>query len=305
MNLIMISTMLKHSTEMLKKFKCSLIKKGNPLKNIPYALRENVFVNEGNIVLNRNNFYNVYDGKGNFLYKTKLAIILASLFLVALFTTFSDSSPWVKSIDMVKDESCSLFQFKVNGDWLYYVLNGLTIVALITWITIIVVKTFKEKGREFKVFRYLLCLALIPLFIWIFSVLKILPSLISNEICFMIVLLIVMHVEIFYSIKYDPKKYVEPLFNSTACGIIILDSKKRYIHSNNKAKEFFSILNMDNKDAITAFININIVEETVYFDGKYNYTINVDTIKDNNNPRIGYAVWVDREEIIEENKEAE
>ena len=237
--------------------------------------------------------------------KTKLAIILASLFLVALFTTFSDSSPWVKSIDMVKDESCSLFQFKVNGDWLYYLLNGLTIVALITWITIIVVKTFKEKGREFKIFRYLLCLALIPLFIWIFSVLEILPSLISNEICFMIVLLIVMHVEIFYSIKFDPKKYVEPLFNSTACGIIILDSKKRYIHSNNKAKEFFSILNMDNKDAITAFININIVEEKVYFDGKYNYTINVDTIKDNNNPRIGYAVWVDREEIIEENKEAE
>ena len=233
--------------------------------------------------------------------RTKLIIFISSLCLVALFTTFSDSSPWVKSIDMIQNEQCNLFQFKVNGDWLYYVLNGLTIVALVAWLVIIIVKTFQEKGREFKVFRYLLSLALIPLFIWIFSVLKILPSLISNEITFMIILLVVLHVEIFYSIKFDPRKYIEPLFNSTGCGIIILDSKKRFIHCNNKAKEFFDILNRDNKDAITAFINVNLVEENTYFDGINTFTINVDTISDKSNPRIGYAVWVDKL-IEEENK---
>lgn len=230
---------------------------------------------------------------------TKLIIFITSIILVMIFVSFSDSQPWAKAIEMIKDEQTGLFEFKVNGSWLYYVLNGLTIVALVTWLVIIIVKTFQEKGREFKVFRYLLSLALIPLFIWIFSVLKILPSLISNEIAFMIILLVVMHVEIFYSIKFDPRKYIEPLFNSTNCGIIIVDSKKRFINSNDRAKEFFDILNKDNKDAITAFINVNLIEESIYNDGKDTYTINVDTISDKSNPRIGYAIWVDKEEKSE------
>lgn len=237
--------------------------------------------------------------------RVKLIIFITSICLVMIFTTFSDSQPWAKAIEMIKDEQTGLFEFKVNGSWLYYVLNGLTIVALVTWLIIIVVKTFQEKGREFKVFRYLLSLALVPLFIWIFSVLKILPSLISNEIAFMIILLVVMHVEIFYSIKFDPRKYIEPLFNSTGCGIIIVDSKKRFIHSNNRAKEFFDILNRNNKDAITAFINVNLMEENTYFDGKNKYSINVDTISDKSNPRIGYAIWVDIEKNEEEKKEVE
>lgn len=229
-------------------------------------------------------------------FKTKITIIIISLFLVALFVTFSDSSPWVKSIDMIKEESCSLFRFKVNGDWLYYLLNGLTIVALVTWVVIIIVKTIKEKGREFRFFRYILCLALIPLFIWIFSLFKILPSSISNEIIFMLILLIVVHVEIFYSIKYDPKKYIEPLIENSSFAVIILDSKKRYIYANKIAKTYFDILNRDNSDAITAFININLVEEKVFFDGLNNYTIMLETIKDNYNPRIGYALKVVKEE---------
>ena len=227
--------------------------------------------------------------------RTKLSIIIPSLFLVAAFSTFSDSSPWAKSIEMIRDEQCNLYHFKVHGLWLYYLLNGLTIIGLVTWLVIIIIKTFSKKGKEFKMFRFILSLALVPLFIWIFSALQILPSLIANEIAFMIILLFVIHVEIFYSLKFDPKKYLDPISESTDNGIIILDNKKRFIYANRASKDYFDILNKDNRDAITAFVNINLFEEKSYSDGKDKFSIKVETIYDELNPRIGYSIWLIKE----------
>lgn len=231
----------------------------------------------------------------------KMILMVSSIFLVAIFVTFTDAAPWAKSIEMIKDD-IGLYTFKVHGDWLYYLLNTLSIVAFVSWVVYIIVKTFREKGREFKVFRYLIVIALIPLFIFIFSLLNIIPSLITNEIVFMIILLIVLHVEIFYSIKFDSKRYIEPLFENSNSALILLDSKKRFIYANNTAKSYFAIFDKNNRDAITAFINLNLVEEHTFNDGVNNYSIVIETIKDINNPRIGYALKVVKEnekEVIE------
>ncbi len=224
--------------------------------------------------------------------RTKLIITISSIILVVIFTTFSDSYPWAKSIEMILDEKCSLYHFKVNGYWLYYLLNAIAIICLITWLVIIVIKTSNKKGREFKLFRYLLGFTLVPLFIWIFSVLGVLPSLISNEIVFMIILLVNMHVEIFYTLAIDRKRFTEPLIDSTNNGLIILDSKKRFVFANNAACSFIDILNSTNKDAITAFLNVNLVEENSYFDGTNRYDIILEEISDSTNPRIGYSLWM-------------
>ena len=59
-----------------------------------------------------------------------------------------------------------------------------------------------------------------------------------------------------------------------------------------RAKELFDIIKKDNPDAITAFINVNLIDENTYFDGNTNYNIKINEISDDRNPRIGYALWI-------------
>ena len=223
--------------------------------------------------------------------KTKLIIVIISLLFMCLFAAFDNYYPWVKSIDMVKN-NCDLYTFTVHGGWLYYLISGITTITLVVWLVIIVVKTSAKRDKESKVFRYLLGFALLPLFIWIFSVLKILPSFITNELLFMIALLIIMHVEIFFSLTQDKNVSEFALFNNTSNGIIILDYKKRYVSANDSAKAIFEIFNGNNKDAITAFINVNLIGEETYFDGVNRYRLKYEEIESETSPRGGFAIWI-------------
>ena len=233
--------------------------------------------------------------------RTKIIIVIVSILFMCLFAAFDNYYPWVKSIDMVKN-NCDLYTFTVHGGWLYYFVSCLTIVTLVVWLVIIVIKTSAKRDKEFKVFRYLLGIALLPLFIWIFSVFKILPSVITNQLLFMIALLVIMHVEIFFSIAQTKDVSDFALFNNTSNGIIVLDYKKRYVSANDSAKEIFEVFSGNNKDAITAFININLIGEKYYFDGDIKYKLKFEEIESETNPRGGFALWIcklDNEEASE------
>lgn len=234
--------------------------------------------------------------------KTKLIMLVISILFVCLFAAFDNYYPWVKSIDMVLDEKSNLYTFKVHGGWLYYLLSGLSIVTLIAWSVIVIVLSANKRGKEFKVFRYLLGFALAPLFVWIFSVFKILPSLITNELVFMLLLIVIIHVEIFFSLSNDKMLTNDCLFKNSSNGIIILDYKKRFVSANKAAKDIFEILKSNNKDAATAFINVNLIGEDSFYDGKNYYRMKFEEIEDDNNPREGFVLWICR---IENDKASE
>ena len=223
--------------------------------------------------------------------RTKLIIVIISLLFVCLFASFDNYYPWVKSIDMIKNE-CDLYTFKVHGGWLYYLLSGISIITLIVWLVIIIIKTASMRGKEFRVFRYLLGFGLIPFFIWVFSILNIIPSLITNELVFMILILVIMHVEVFFTLTRERAISEYGLFENTTNGIIVLDYKKRYVTSNKQAKEILEILHNDNKDAITAFININLIGEESYFDGNNTFRLKFEEISEESTPRSGYVLWI-------------
>ena len=234
-----------------------------------------------------------YIFKVNFSNYVKLIIVGISLLFVLLFTTFSDNSPWIKGVTFILDDRTNLWSYKVDGDWLYYVLNSIVLLLFVTWIVIILLMTKSQKGREFKIFRYALALAMIPLFIWIFAVFKVLKSSICNEIVFMILLLAVMHVEIFFEFMPNTNTYSESLIENSNKGLIILDFKKRFVYANKTAKEYFDIIAKDNKDAITAFINVNLLDEVSYFDGNETYDLYFEMIP--NSPlKDGYALWIEK-----------
>lgn len=237
--------------------------------------------------------------------RVKLLITFGVTLFVVAFSVFTNAEPWVRSIEMVQDKNCALYQFIVHGSWLYYLLNILSVLGLASWVIYVVIKSSKNKGREFKLFRAILCFALIPLFIWILTALKVIPFLIADKILFVIILLVVMHFEIFYTLKFDPKKYLEPVSDSTSFGIILLDNKKRFIYANKSAKEYIEVLNTDNKDAITAFINVNLIEENTFYNGIDKFSLRMEVISDDNNPRIGYSLWLIKENKVVEEKETQ
>lgn len=226
--------------------------------------------------------------------RVKIIIALISFLFVIIFLTFNLSSPWVKSITTEIDDKMGLEYYVMKGDWLYYTLNAVVLVGFITWIVTTIILTASKKGRDFKIFRYLLGFAMLPLFIWIFSAFGLLKSSICNEIVFMLLLIVVMHVEIFLSFKFQPKQYSDSLFKNSRKGIIILDYKKRYVLANATAMQTFEIFAKENKDAITAFINVNLIGEQSYYDGKDHYSVKLETISNDDNPREGYAVWIER-----------
>lgn len=228
--------------------------------------------------------------------KLKLLITIGSFLLVIIFLTFTDKAPWVKLIDEKYDSALDITFFVVKGDWFYYLLNSLVLIAFIIWIVVIFIKTASQKGREFRLFRYITAFAMLPLFIWVFSAFSLLPSSICNEIVFMLLLMVVMHVEIFFNLKDNEKDYNDLLFDNTYKGVIILDYKKRYVRSNKTAELTFDIISKNNKDAITAFINVNLLGEEYYYDGHNKYKITQETISDETNPRKGYAVWIEKVE---------
>jgi len=235
-----------------------------------------------------------YIFKVNFSNRTKIIVALVSFLFVIIFLTFGDIRPWAKEIYMTHDEQVDLYFYTLKGDWFYYLLNGIILISFISWIIVIIVITATKKGREFKIFRYLLGFVMFPLFIWIFSAFGVLKSSICNEIVFMLLLVIIMHVEIFISFTLQPKQYNELLFKNTDKGIIILDYKKRYVIANTTAEQTFDIFAKNNKDAITAFINVNLIGEKTYFDGNDHYSIKLETISNNDNPREGYAIWIEK-----------
>ena len=228
--------------------------------------------------------------------KLKLLITIGSFLLVIIFLTFTDKAPWVKLIDEKYDSALDITFFVVKGDWFYYLLNSLVLIAFIIWIVVIFIKTASQKGREFRLFRYLTAFAMLPLFIWVFSAFSLLPSSICNEIVFMLLLMVVMHVEIFFNLTDNEKDYNDLLLDNTYKGVIILDYKKRYVRSNKTAELTFDIISKNNKDAITAFINVNLLGEEYYYDGHNKYKITQETISDETNPRKGYAVWIEKVE---------
>ena len=228
--------------------------------------------------------------------KLKLLITIGSFLLVIIFLTFTDKAPWVKLIDEKYDSALDITFFVVKGDWFYYLLNSLVLIAFIIWIVVIFIKTASQKGREFRLFRYLTAFAMLPLFIWVFSAFSLLPSSICNEIVFMLLLMVVMHVEIFFNLTDNEKDYNDLLLDNTYKGVIILDYKKRYVRSNKNAELTFDIISKNNKDAITAFINVNLLGEEYYYDGHNKYKITQETISDETNPRKGYAVWIEKVE---------
>lgn len=223
--------------------------------------------------------------------RSKLIIVIVSILFVCLFASFDNYYPWVKSMDMVLND-CGLYTFKVHGGWLYYLASGISIITLIVWLVIIIIKTASKRGNEFKVFRYLLAFVLIPFFIWTFSALQIIPSLITNELVFMILLLVIMHVEIFFTLARDRKISEYGIFDNTSNGIIVLDYKKLYLNANKSAKKLFEIFSSDNKDAITAFINVNLIGENKYFDGINTYRLKFEEISEESTPRSGYVLWI-------------
>ena len=230
----------------------------------------------------------------DFTNRTKIAVALVSFGFVIMFLTFGDMKPWAKEIFMIHDEQLDLYYYALKGGWFYYVLNGIVLVAFITWIIVTIVITASKKGRQFRLFRYLLGFAMLPLFVWIFSVFGILKGSICNEIVFMLLLIIVIHVEIFMSFTIQPKQYSDLLFKNSDKGIIILDYKKRYVLANTTAEQTFDIFAKNNKDAITAFINVNLIGEKTYFDGNDHYSVKLETISNNDNPREGYAIWIEK-----------
>ena len=129
---------------------------------------------------------------------------------------------------------------------------------------------------------------------------RIIPNLVADKLLFIIILLILMHFEIFYTLKFDPRKYLEPVSDSTSFGIIILDNKKRFVLANKAAKEYISLLNNENKDAVTAFINVNLVGENYFYNGSDKFSIRMEVLSDNNNPRIGYSLWLFKDNKVEE-----
>ena len=108
--------------------------------------------------------------------------------------------------------------------------------------------------------------------------------------------MVVMHVEIFFNLTDNEKDYNDLLLDNTYKGVIILDYKKRYVRSNKNAELTFDIISKNNKDAITAFINVNLLGEEYYYDGHNKYKITQETISDETNPRKGYAVWIEKVE---------
>lgn len=227
--------------------------------------------------------------------RVKIIITLISFAFVIMFLTFNMSNPWVKSYDPnTYDDQLGITFISMKGGWFYYVLNAVVLVGFISWIVTTIIITASKKGREFKLFRYLLGFAMFPLFIWIFSVFGIFKSSICNEIIFMLLLVLVIHVEIFFSFSFQPKQYNDLLFKNSSKGIIVLDYKKRYVYANNSAIDIFDIFAKGNKDAITAFINVNLIGEQSYYDGTDHYSIKLETISNDDNPREGYAVWVEK-----------
>ena len=228
----------------------------------------------------------------NYSTRTKIIVALVSFVFVGLFATFGNYQPWVKSIERITFDNCDAIQYKVHGTWLYYSANAVALLLFIIWLIIIVIKTASNKDREFRVFRYLLGFALVPLFIWIFSMFRIVPSMVANEIMFMILLLIILYVEIFYSLVKDSKLSRTILIENTEQGVIILDDKKRFLYANPKAAEIFEIIKADNKDAITAFVNINLIGEEKYFNGERDYSIIIENIKIGETMHKGFVIWI-------------
>ena len=135
---------------------------------------------------------------------------------------------------------------------------------------------------------------MVPLFIWIISSLSLLPSSICNEFFFMLLLVVIIYVALFFSFVEDSRPSNDLLFSNSKKGIIVLDYKKRFLYANKSAELTFDIIAKGNKDAITAFINVNLIDEDNFFDGFNNYKLILETISDETNPRAGYAVWIEK-----------
>ena len=228
----------------------------------------------------------------------KMISTLVSFLLVIIFLTFRESSPWAKEILTQVNETFDITYFKIKGDWFYYLLNSIVLILFIIWIIIILIRTASQKGREFKVFRYMLGFAMVPLFIWIITSLSLLSSSICNEFFFMLLLVVIIYVALFFSFVEDSRPTNDLLFNNSKKGIIVLDYKKRFLYANKSAELTFDIIAKGNKDAITAFINVNLIGEDNFFDGFNNYKLIMETISDETNPRAGYAIWIEKMEKI-------
>lgn len=232
--------------------------------------------------------------------KAKLIIAASSLVVVLICLLCEYIPGWFISTDVVYDSSTGLYKFIVHGGWVYYLVNILIMLGLICWTIVLCVYTFKKKQKNYRysLFRYLFIFTLAPTFIWILCLTKVISSDFSNMILFILTLMIIIYVEIYFSIT-KTKLSTSLLFESASFGIIMLDYKKRYIDSNSKAKELFPIIEKNNMDAITAFINVNIIGEDYYNDGENSYKIRIDNISSDANPRCGYVIW-----ICDQNKKA-
>ncbi|MCR5462019.1 MAG: hypothetical protein K6E87_03015 [bacterium] len=232
--------------------------------------------------------------------KTKLIIAAISLVLVIIYLLCDYIPYWFVSTDLVFNPSTGLYKFVIHGGWMYYLVNILIMLGLITWSIILIVYTFKRRNSSYRysLFRYLFIFTLAPTFIWILCLTKVISSDFSNMILFILTLMIIIYVEIYF-ILTKTKLSTSLLFESASFGIIMLDYKKRYIDSNSKAKELLPIIEKNNTDAITAFINVNIFGEEIYNDGKTEYKIKIDNITSDVNPRCGYVIW-----ICDQNKKA-
>lgn len=224
--------------------------------------------------------------------KFKLIIGIISLCFVLIFITCDGLPVWYREASTILDENTQYYSLKISGGWLYYLVNVLAIICIITWVILTIIQYFKRKRYRRSIFKYLAIFTLSPLFIWCLVISKILPSVLISELLFIFFLLVILYIVIFFNITHRRDAKDEALIESSIYAIIILDYKKRYLYSNKRAKELFELLKRDNFDAATAFININLIGENTYFDGKITYSIKINEISDDKNPRLGYALWI-------------
>ena len=225
--------------------------------------------------------------------RTKLSLAAFSLVLVLIYLLCDYIPNWFVSTDLVYNPSTGLYKFVIHGGWVYYLVNILIMLSIITWAIILIVYTFKKRNSNYRysLFRYLFIFILVPTFIWILCLTKVISSDFSNMVLFILTLMIIIYVEIYFSIT-KTKMSTSLLFESASFGIIMLDYKKRFVDANSKAKEIFPIIEKNNNDAITAFINVNLFGEETYNDGKTEYKIRFDNISSGANPRCGYVIWI-------------
>ena len=199
---------------------------------------------------------------------------------------------WYQSVTLYPNpEILGLYKNETTENWMFYLLNALQMLLLLSICVYFLFGIRRKKGRKNEIIRILLLALALPLVAYVLSVLNIMPNTMANHGVIIAVNIAIVILMIRYDVTMTLPAVKEQAVESSGDGIVIMDRNRHFQFANEAARRIFPEMAEENPDIVTAFIEKELKTDTIQRDGR-KYEIRADEEKDQVGHRRGYLLMI-------------